>query len=600
MAKRRNRWAIANKMFLAAFFTGVVIEFATVGTTFIDGLVVSRLLGADAMAAVGLARPLFSVIGIVSGMLASGVRIVCSQEIGRGDLERMNRFFSAAVYVTAAASVVTAAAALAFSKQLAVFFGAHGNAANLADFTTDYLTGVGFGIPALICVPVLSSVLQLDTGRHFVTASTIIGGVLNVVMDILVCKFNMGLFGIGLATSLSFYASLIYLLLFFFKKDRMLRFVKPDVPVREFLKMLSYGTEKVYRRSLNVIRPVIVNTIIISCGGTLAMSALSVLNNLTDFMLAFSTGAASALALQVGLYYGEVNSEGIKEAGVMCHRVCFISSFTLLIAITVFTTPLANIYTSGEPELNKYVVFAFRMFAFQIPLDAMKRSRISYLESVHNSKRMALLIVLSGFIAPVGSSFILGKIAGVYGVLAGATVSDLVTLIIVQVFYMVKNRKWTVSVNDFLSLPDMFNIGPEDIISLDIIDQEDVSLASEQIMLFASGHKFPQKIGYYASLAFEELATNTILYGFPGNKSPDKMIDLRVVYTDGKLIVRLRDNCPHFDPCKKNREIIGSDPYGTSKIGIRLANKLATDIRYVNTFDTNTIIYQYEIENKKA
>ena len=48
------------------------------------------------------------------------------------------------------------------------------------------------------------------------------------------------------------------------------------------------------------------------------------------------------------------------------------------------------------------------------------------------------------------------------------------------------------------------------------------------------------------------------------------------------------------------REIIGSDPNGTSQIGIRLANKLATDIRYVNTFDTNTIIYQYDVENKKA
>ena len=598
MEKRRNRWAIADRMFLAAFFTGVVIEFATVGVTFIDGLVVSRLLGSDAMAAVGIARPLFSIIGIVSGLLASGARIACSQEVGRGNLKRMNHFFSATMYVTAVASVVTAMVFYIFPRQLAVIFGAHGNAAKLTDATADYMIGLSVGIPALICVPVLSSVLQLDTGRHFVTASTVLSGILDVILDILACRLNMGLFGIGLATSVSNSMALALLLAFFFKKNRMLRFVKPDVPARDFLKMLSYGTEKVYRRALNVFRPIIINRIIIACGGALAMSALSVLNNLTDFMLAFSTGAASALALQVGLYYGEVNSEGIKEAGVMCHRVSLMSSLALLVGILVFTTPLANVYTSGDPEMNRYVVFAFRMFALQIPLDAMKRARISYLESVRKSKLMLLLILLSGFVAPVLSSFVLGRIAGVYGVLAGATVSDFITLLAVQIFYISTKKKVRPTVSDYLALPDAFQLGPGDVISLDIVDQEDVSLASEQIALFAKGHHFPPKIGYFAALAFEELANNTIQYGFPENKSAVKMIDLRVVYSGGNLIVRMRDNCPRFDPCRKNLELLGAA--SETAIGIRLANRLASEIQYVNTFDTNAIIYQYRVDGGEA
>ena len=599
MAKRRNRWAIADKMYLAAFITGVFIEFATVGATFIDGLVVSRILGADAMAAVGLSRPLFSIIGIVSGMLASAARITCSQEIGRGDLARMNRFFSATMYATFAACLASAAVFLSFPRQFAVFFGARGNAAHLTDGTADYLTGIAIGIPALICVPVLSSVLQLDTGRRFVSVSTVISGTLNVFMDYVAWKLKMGLFGIGLATSVANYAALALLLSFFLKKDRMLRFGKPNIPAREFLKTLSYGTEKVYRRALNVFRPIIINRIIIACGGALAMSALSVLNSLSDFLLVFSTGAASALALQVGLYYGEVNSEGIKEAGVMCHRVSLISALALLAAVLIFTTPLANIYTAGNPELNRYVMFAFRMFALQIPLDAMKRSRISYLESVHKNKLMLLLIILSGFVAPVAMSFVLGKIAGVYGVLAGATVSDLITLVAVQVFYVVTKKKLRLSVNDYLMLPDEFNLAPENVISLDIVDEEDIALASEQIALFAKGHGFPPKTGYFAALAFEELAANTIRYGFPVNRSSDKMIDLRVVFADGKLVIRLRDNCPHFDPCRKNIELLNSsDP--TASVGIRLANRLAKDIRYVNTFDTNTIIYQYDLDSADA
>ena len=71
--KSNNRWAVTDKMFLSLFLTGSIIEFSQVGSGFIDGLIISRFLGAEEMAAEGIVHPIFSIMGVLSGLLAIGM-----------------------------------------------------------------------------------------------------------------------------------------------------------------------------------------------------------------------------------------------------------------------------------------------------------------------------------------------------------------------------------------------------------------------------------------------------------------------------------------------------------------------------------------------
>ncbi len=132
-------------------------------------------------------------------------------------------------------------------------------------------------------------------------------------------------------------------------------------------------------------------------------------------------------------------------------------------------------------------------------------------------------------------------------------------------------------------------------ISLDIRSKEDVSLGSEQIMLFCKGHKIDRKTAYYASLCFEELAENIVEHGFPRNKSSDPMIDLRVVITDNTFVMRLRDNCPQFDVTKQFIAANAENADPTRNIGIRIISKTASDITYLHAFETNSIIIRFAL-----
>ena len=83
---RIRRWAVTEKMFMNLFATGTIIEFSQVGAGFIDGIIISRFLGAEAMAAEGIVHPVFSILGIISGLLAVGMQVRCAQALGRGIL----------------------------------------------------------------------------------------------------------------------------------------------------------------------------------------------------------------------------------------------------------------------------------------------------------------------------------------------------------------------------------------------------------------------------------------------------------------------------------------------------------------------------------
>lgn len=594
-ASRRSRWEITDKMFFSLFLTGTIIEFSQVGAGFIDGLIISRFLGSDAMAAEGIVHPVFSILGIISGFFAVGMQTCCAREIGRGNRENYLRFVSATVYVGAILSLIITVLLVAFARPFSVLLGASGNAADLADPASEYLTGLSIGAFPLIMTVILSPALQLDTGRGYIQTGALIEAVFNVIMDIVAVKMGWGLFGVGFATAVASYLNLLYLCTFFLKKDRTLRFVRANVSVKEFVKMLTNGSEMAVRRLANTLRPVILNSVIISYGGAAAMSALSVRNNFSNFAKIFGAGIASAVSLLAGVYYGEINEEGIEEVNRFEHRMvaCFSGSIAFLILI--FAKQIARFYIPGNGSVYDMAVFAIRILAVQIPIQALIESRIKYLQAVQRKRNMQLLTLCTRLLFVVLSAFVLGNLFGSLGILACFTVSDALTLLAVFLYYTIRSRKLPPTRRDFLNLPDEFRVHPGDVISLDIQSREDISLVSEQIMLFCKGHKIDSRIAYFASLSFEELSSVILERGFPKNRSSRPMIDLRAVITDETFVIRLRDNCPKYDITKEIAAVneAGNDP--AHNIGIRIVSKLASDITYLNTFDTNSLIIQFKL-----
>ena len=150
-----------------------------------------------------------------------------------------------------------------------------------------------------------------------------------------------------------------------------------------------------------------------------------------------------------------------------------------------FANPVARIYISEQGELFNMVVFSSVMTGLYAPINGLVRSRISYLNAVKKTRNMQIMTFLSSIVYTIISAFTLGKLFGAYGVLASDLMRVVLLMLTVWIYYAIVTKKLFPSPDDYLALPDIFDLNPGDVISLDIRDAEDVSLVAEQIQLFA-------------------------------------------------------------------------------------------------------------------
>ena len=594
-----NRWQIVNKVFLDNFTVACLIELSQVGAGFIDGIITSRMLSGDAMASFGIAQPIFSFLAIFFGLFATGMQTMTSQELGKCNIKDCNRLFCAAFYLSGIFSLFAMACVLLLANPIAMLLGATGSGAHLQAGAADYIRGLGFGVPAVILNAVLSPAIQMDSGRKRVLTSVVIDAVIDIILDFVAVSMGMGLFGIGLATTIGRYIRLVIQLLHFRNKTHFLHFVPLKTSVREMIHMLSFGTEKAWRRFGNVLRPVFINKLILFYGGAAAMTAMSIRGNISDLTEVLAVGLADTVGLLTGIYYGEKNEEAQKHLGKSVHRSCALFCGTAAVIFLILAYPIAKFYTRESSDITSLAHLAIIGVALQCPLQALVRSRITYLQRIQKTKSMQLVIMLSTVVYPILSALGLGMLFGVYGVLLCYLVGDFMTLFTIWIYYAVTKRRFRPSAQDYLNLPDDFHINPGDIISLDIRNMEDVSLAAEQLSMFCRGHKLSSKVGNRAAVCLEEMAANTVTHGFPLNKSKTPIIDLRVIITSHRLIIRLQDNCPKFDVGSRFTTLAEADQQEKmSNLGIWLTQNLADETRYVYSFETNTIFMEFNIDRE--
>ena len=591
---RVKRWLMVDQSFLSLFFTFTLMQLANRGSGIIDGLFVSNFLDTDSIASVGIAKSIYSLTGIVSGLLSVGMQSRCSHEMGKGDVKNFNRIFSAMFYISIAVSVVFGILVFLGAEPMAVLMGASGKGAALVNGTAAYLRGIAIGIPSTILALVLSSACQLDSAKRRVRISAFVYLVSDVVLDYVAVKLSLGVFGIGLATSVAYYLQLGYLLFHFRSKDRMLAFTKFSTSPKEVFSVLSLGTERALRSLGTFISPVIVNRIILLFGGTIAMTAFSVQKDLINFAEIFAWGLANTTALQAGVYYGEMNTGSMWAMGRSAHKYCAIFLGLTGLVLVVLAKPIAMLYISDRGELFDMVVFASVMTGLFAPFNGLVLSRISYLNSIKKIRSMQIMTFLSSIVYTIISAYALGWMFGANGLLASDLMRTLLLLLTVWLYYSVRAKKVFPGVRAYLALPDSFRISPGDLIYLDVRDIEDVSLVTEQIQLFCRGHRIDDLTEMKVALCFEGLAAHTIQFGFPKCKK-EPYIDLRLVFTEKELVMRMRDNCPMFDVERYIAQKIEASDDDNMNLELKMIRNLAEDIKYVHSLDNNNVILRFEL-----
>lgn len=145
-----------------------------------DQIFVGQKLGTVGNAATNIAFPLVLLMVTIYVTIGSGGASKFSLYQGAGKNEKAGKVVDNSLLALAASGLLLMAVTLIFLSPLMILFGAKGETLNLA---SDYTRIIAIGIPFQIFGAGSSMLIRADGSPKYATASSLIGAILNIILD---------------------------------------------------------------------------------------------------------------------------------------------------------------------------------------------------------------------------------------------------------------------------------------------------------------------------------------------------------------------------------------------------------------------------------
>jgi Na+-driven multidrug efflux pump len=329
------------------------------------------------------------------------------------------------------------------------------------------------------------------------------------------------------------------------------------------------------------------NYLLTNYGGDGALGAYAAFSSLGAFFFAITAGIGTTTRLLASVYVSERDRTSLIETMkvALIQGGLMVTAFSVLIILCA--VPLTRIYYR-DAALPVYglTISLLRINAISIPLSEISYVIQSYYQCRGRMKIVNAIAIADGLVASGLMALVLTPPFGAVGLWWSIVANGVICLGIVIVYSMIVMKRFPRSFTDFIGLEEEFGVPESDRLDMVAFGMDEVMNLSETVITFCTQKGLDPKRAYYAGLCLEEMAGNIVLHGF--NKDNKKhAVDMRVVYEEDQLTIRLSDNCRAFNP-KERAEIFNPDDI-TKNIGVRMVARIAKSMQYQHMLGLNVL-----------
>ena len=329
----------------------------------VDGLIVGRFVGTNALAAVGgsSAQIINVLVGFFVAMTA-GSSVIIGQIYGAGRREDLNRAIGSAVTVMALFGVALMALGLIISPGLLRLL-------NTPDETMEgavlYLRIYFLGVPLLMVLNMESGILRAVGDSFHPFLFMIAGCVLNIMMDIVfVVVFGWGIAGVAVATVTAQAVNTALLTRQLARRDQEYRLTVRELGVKGvyLANMLRLGIPAGLQSSMyslsNMTIQVAVNSL-----GTVVVASWAMSGKTDGFFWAISNAMGAAITSFIAQNYGAGRTDRVRQ----CVKQGLIMHFTVTIvvsaALMITAIPVLRLLTPDDAVVET----TYRVMSYFVP-----------------------------------------------------------------------------------------------------------------------------------------------------------------------------------------------------------------------------------------
>lgn len=549
-----------------------------------DTLYASNEIGKPAMSAIGIFGPINIFLSAVGLMLVSGSQILYGRYVTT-KREKLPELFTVDLLIALGISLVSCAVlALAAATGLTRLLLSQQPDLQMLN---RYILGQLAGIPPLLMGQQLFSFLSLQNQTRRTMIASVACFLSNIVFNhLFIVIFPMGTFGLGLGTSLSNWTFFGIQAVYFLREQTELRFSPRTWRREEGAQIVRLGYPGAIARFGEMLRCLIVNTLVLKYVGSVGISSFSASNSLLSIVWAVPFGMAAVCRMLFSISIGEEDRRSL----VNTMRITMTQGMLLMCAIVTMLILLAEpltrlFYRDPADPVYHMTVMGFRLLPLCMPWSMVSIHFASYAQTAEKQRLAVVLPVVDGVVGVVLFSFLLIPSMKMNGLYVANTGNGMLCALVVIVDSWISRGRFPRNLEELMAIPERIGVPENERIDISVNSMAGVVTVSRQISDFCLERGIDRRRAYYAGLCMEEMAGNVIKHGF--GKDGKNSIDIRAVHKGDGLILRIRDNCMAFNPAERADAM---EPGETGRnIGIRMVFRLAADVSYQNLLGLNVL-----------
>ena len=356
---KRNSFVISKALgnFLSA---SVMTSLAGQLAVTTDAVIVSHMVGPDALSAINMVMPLTMLFSCASILIGLGASILAAKAIGSHNKERVNRIFTIALIMLVLSGI--AISILTYSNCGAIV-NMICDDARIAPLALEYTKIITGGALFLVFSNGINYFVSTDGSPGLVTKGVVAGAIANVVLDIILVRF-MGIAGSAWATIINYIITLVVVSTHFFRKSSSYSLVNPLKGATGYIVSNLYeGLPLMLGNLLLGSAVFIINNMILEAAGVDGIYIWAVCLQILMLTFVILNGVGNAMLSIGGVLVGEKDYRGIEILTSLSLKLVggVLSLFMLLVLL--FPEAPAYMFGADEAQSNIDVENPLRIFS---------------------------------------------------------------------------------------------------------------------------------------------------------------------------------------------------------------------------------------------
>ena len=326
----------------------------------VDGLIVGRFVGTEALAAVGgsSAQIINVLVGFFVAMTA-GASVIIGQIYGAGRKEDLNRAIGTSITVMALFGLGLMLVGIAASEALLQLLNTPGDT---MEYAVLYLRIYFLGVPFLMVLNMESSILRALGDSFHPFLYMVVGCVLNIALDALfVVVFDWKVAGVAVATVAAQAVNTALLTRRLTRRDQSYRLSLRDMGIKGvyLTNMLRLGIPAGLQSSMYSVSNMIIQVAVNSLG-TVVVASWAMSGKTDGFYWAISNAIGAAITSFIAQNYGAGRTDRVRQ----CVKQGLIMHFAVTLAVSgllmLAAKPMLRLLTPDEAVVEKtYEIMAY-------------------------------------------------------------------------------------------------------------------------------------------------------------------------------------------------------------------------------------------------